>query len=197
MGPSRLRDQVQMLVDHDSNHLNQIVSLRERISEGSPLPGELSENPPHPKARRGKNIRLPSPRRGRGVEGEGSPMNAQARLQATLHSEIPLSQAIGIAVHSYDDGCLALRAPLAPNINHKDTAFAGSLNALVTLTGWSLIWLLLDAEALRGKIVIQDSTIRYLRPVTQDFVARASLPPAEEIARFLLLLREKDARGSS
>ena len=31
MGPSRLRDQVQMLVDHDSNHLNQIVALRERI----------------------------------------------------------------------------------------------------------------------------------------------------------------------
>jgi hypothetical protein len=31
MGPSRLRDQVQMLVDHDSAHLNQIVELRERI----------------------------------------------------------------------------------------------------------------------------------------------------------------------
>jgi thioesterase domain-containing protein len=118
-------------------------------------------------------------------------MDLLARLQATLHGEIPLSQAIGITVHSYDDGCLALRAPLGPNINHKDTAFAGSLNALVTLTGWSLIWLLLDDEALRGKIIIQDSTIHYLRPVTRDFVARASLPPAEEVARFLLLLRRK------
>jgi hypothetical protein len=36
-------------------------------------------------------------------------MDILARLQATLHGEIPLSQAIGITVHSYDDGCLALR----------------------------------------------------------------------------------------
>jgi hypothetical protein len=31
LGPSRLRDQIQMLVDHDSAHLEQIVGLRERI----------------------------------------------------------------------------------------------------------------------------------------------------------------------
>lgn len=32
LGPSRLRDQIQMLVDHDSAHLEQIVALREQIA---------------------------------------------------------------------------------------------------------------------------------------------------------------------
>jgi thioesterase domain-containing protein len=118
-------------------------------------------------------------------------MDALPRLQATLHSEIPLSKAIGIAVGTYDNGCLTLQAPLGPNINHKDTAFAGSLNALVTLAGWSLTWLVLDAARLSGKIVIQDSTIHYLHPVTQDFVARCCQPEAGDLARFLIMLRKK------
>jgi DinB superfamily len=32
LGPSRLRDQVQALVDHDSAHLEQIVAVREQIA---------------------------------------------------------------------------------------------------------------------------------------------------------------------
>ena len=80
-------------------------------------------------------------------------MDALRRLQAILHTEIPISKEIGITMGTYDNGCLVLHAPLAPNINHKDTAFAGSLNAIATLAGWSLVWLLLDEASLRGKIV--------------------------------------------
>jgi thioesterase domain-containing protein len=118
-------------------------------------------------------------------------MDALYRLQATLQTEIPISQEIGITVGAYGNQCLALHAPLAPNINHKDTAFAGSLNAVATLAGWSLLWLVLDQAALGGKIVIQDSTIEYLRPVTSDFAAHCCLPKSEELARFLTILRRK------
>jgi thioesterase domain-containing protein len=118
-------------------------------------------------------------------------MDALPRLQATLYNEIPLSKAIGIMVDNYDNGCLTLRAPLGPNINHKDTAFAGSLSALVTLAGWGLIWLVLDEARVSGKIVIQDSTIQYLRPVTQELVARCCQPEAGDLARFLAMLRRK------
>lgn len=118
-------------------------------------------------------------------------MNLQARLQQTLHTEIPITQAMEISVHSYANGCLQLAAPLAPNINHKDTAFAGSVNAVVTLAGWSLIWCVLDQAALPGIIVIQDSTIQYLRPITSDFVATCCLPTAGDITRFLAVLRRK------
>lgn len=115
---------------------------------------------------------------------------AQA-LEETLHHEIPLSLAMGLTVAGYDGERLTLRAPLAPNINHKSTAFAGSLNALTTLAGWGLIWLITHEHDLPSVIVIQESATHYRRPVGQDFVATCHLPPARQIERFLTALRER------
>jgi thioesterase domain-containing protein len=117
---------------------------------------------------------------------------AQLRsLQDTLATEIPISRAIGLTVAGFDNRILTLSAPLAPNINHKDTAFAGSLNAVLTLAGWSMLWLIARSAAIPAKVVIQDSTIRYLHPVTRDFAAECRLPASAEIDRFLLMLRKK------
>lgn len=106
-------------------------------------------------------------------------------LQAVLHHEIPLSRQMVLMVHRYDGGCLSLRAPLAPNINHKSTAFAGSLTAAATLTGWGATWLMLHEQGLRGTIVIQESTTRYLLPVGNDFIATCHMPEPREVERFL------------
>jgi thioesterase domain-containing protein len=116
-------------------------------------------------------------------------------LQATLEAEIPITGAIGLQVAGFEAGALMLVAPLAPNINHKDTAFAGSLNAVLTLAGWSMLWLIARREGIPAKVVIQDSAIRYLRPVAHDFAAECSLPARAELDRFLLtLLRKGRAR---
>jgi len=112
-------------------------------------------------------------------------------LQATLEAEIPITGAIGLRVAGFEAGALMLAAPLAPNINHKDTAFAGSLNAVLTLAGWSMLWLIARRAGIPAKVVIQDSAIRYLRPVAQDFAAECSLPERAELDRFLLMLRRK------
>ena len=112
-------------------------------------------------------------------------------LGAALAAEIPISRALGLAVAGFDNRCLTLTAPLAPNINHKDTAFAGSLNAVLTLTGWSMLWLIARRAAIPSKVVIQDSTIRYLHPVTRDFAAECRLPESAELERFLAILRKK------
>lgn len=77
---------------------------------------------------------------------------------------------------SYGADGLTLAAPLVPNGNHAATAFAGSLNALLTLAGWGLLWPLLDEAHIAASMVIQDSHIPYLRPVDTDLVARCSLP---------------------
>lgn len=115
---------------------------------------------------------------------------AQA-LQKTLHHEIPLSAALGLEVVEYDGDSLTLRAPLAPNINHKSTAFAGSLNAVATLTGWGLIWLITREHGFPSVIVIQEHETRYLRPVGQDFAATCHTPPTRQIERFLTALRQR------
>jgi len=116
---------------------------------------------------------------------------SQARdLQDVLHHEIPLSRQIGLEVVDFDGATLSLRAPLAPNINHKATAFAGSLTAVATLTGWGLIWLMLREQGMRGVIVIQESASRYLSPVGGDFVTTCRIPPARQVERFLASLRQ-------
>jgi len=106
--------------------------------------------------------------------------NMAHELQEMLHHEIPLSQQMGLTVLHYDGNYLALGAPLAPNINHKATAFAGSLNAVMTLAGWGTVWLVLREHDLRGTIVIQESTTRYLLPVDNDFTATCRIPAEEE-----------------
>ena len=111
-------------------------------------------------------------------------------LQDVLHHEIPLSRQIGLEVVGFDGATVSLRAPLAPNVNHKATAFAGSLTAVATLTGWGLIWLILRERGLRGVIVIQESASRYLAPVGADFVATCQMPPARQVERFLAGLRQ-------
>ena len=83
--------------------------------------------------------------------------------EAFLHTQIPLTRAMAMEVESWDGRKLILRAPLEPNHNHLGTAFGGSLSALATLAGYSLLWLLLgDREA---HIVIRDSSIRFRHPV--------------------------------
>lgn len=120
------------------------------------------------------------------------PQDLARELQDVLHHEIPLSRQIGLVVHDYDGERLSLRAPLAPNVNHKATAFAGSLTAVATLTGWGLTWLLLRAYDLEdGVIVIHESATRYERPVASDFIATCHMPPAPTIERFLAGLRRR------
>jgi len=112
-------------------------------------------------------------------------------LQETLNQEIPITQHLGIIVESYDNKCLILKAPLAQNINHKGTAFAGSLNALVTLAGWGQIWLLLKELGIPGKIVIQDSSSNYLLPVQRDFLAICHKPDTHYIAKMEAMLQKR------
>jgi thioesterase domain-containing protein len=106
-------------------------------------------------------------------------------LRAILRDAMPVAGRLGVEVVDYRDGRLRLKAPLALNLNDKGTAFAGSLAMVATLAGWSLVWLLLREHRVNGDIVLQDSTVKYLRPVVEDFVASATHPAEEEVQRLL------------
>lgn len=53
------------------------------------------------------------------------------QLQEVLNTEIPLTNSIGIQVGEHTDLSLTLHAPLINNINHKRTAFGGSIYSIV------------------------------------------------------------------
>ena len=115
-------------------------------------------------------------------------------LRRKLTTEMPLTQRLGIRFAGAEHGGVRLRAPLAANINHRGTAFAGSLNALATLAGWATVWLILRRHDLPGQVVIQDSTVHYVRPVTGDFEARCE-PPTHDAIQHLLQVVRRRGRG--
>jgi thioesterase domain-containing protein len=112
-------------------------------------------------------------------------------LEKTLHEEIPLTREIGIAVTSASPQLIELAAPLAPNINHKCTAFGGSLYAVAVLAGWSMVFARLHAAGLHAHIVIQDAQIEYLLPVVETINARCELTSDAEFDRCLRLFSRK------
>ncbi|HEY4646420.1 MAG TPA: thioesterase domain-containing protein [Steroidobacteraceae bacterium] len=113
-------------------------------------------------------------------------MNLSAtQLENRILSDIPLARHIGMRVVQFDGHTLVLSAPLAVNSNHKGTAFGGSLFSLAVLAGWGLITLKLAERGVEGELVIQESRVSYLLPVTGELVARASLPDDQALNRFL------------
>lgn len=118
-------------------------------------------------------------------------MNPAAELERTLHRDIPLSRAMGIRVAGYDGTSLQLAAPLEPNTNHKSTAFGGSLYSLAVLCGWGLLHLKLHEAGLHQHIVIQESSIRHLLPVTGELLASCRVEP-QALQRFMHTLEKHD-----
>jgi len=106
-------------------------------------------------------------------------------LRTKLRRDMPITKALGLRVVGRDGLGLILSTPLAPNINHKGTAFAGSLNATATLAGWGTIWLVLREHGITSHVVIQDSAVHYIRPVTGDFTAHCKPPSAHAMDRLV------------
>ena len=111
------------------------------------------------------------------MSGMSTTLNAgsAARLEAYLHRYIPLVGHMQVHVAACDASGLTLTAPLSANINHQSTAFGGSLASLATLACWGLTWLLLEKEP-DTHIVVNESHMLYLHPVTEMLVAHCPLP---------------------
>ncbi len=92
-------------------------------------------------------------------------------LERYLCESIPLTAAMGIRVEVATPERVILTAPLAPNVNHRETAFGGSLSALATLAGWSLLHLRLREAYPKCRLVVAENTVHYLRPVYDGFSA--------------------------
>jgi thioesterase domain-containing protein len=114
-----------------------------------------------------------------------------AAFQHWLLGQIPLLNHMGLGTFDYDGQGLAIPAALAPNVNDKGTGFGGSQATLATICGWSLVTLLLREQALDCDLVIADSHLEYLSPVTADFVARTRLPDSATLDAFLERLGSK------
>jgi len=112
-------------------------------------------------------------------------------LQKVLNNEIPLTNAIGICVEDYTDNAIKISAPLENNINHKNTAFGGSLYSISVLAGWSLLFALLKENNRQGHIVIHESNIRFHKPVNGNIIASCQIDDEIALNRFLKIFDRK------
>ena len=112
-------------------------------------------------------------------------------LEEYLHSNIPLSAAMGVQVKVATPEQVLLFAPLGPNINHHQTVFGGSGAVLATLSAWTLLHLRLRQERIDAQLVIQRSSIEYDRPIPGDFEAVCRFADDSVWQRFRLTLERR------
>ncbi len=115
-------------------------------------------------------------------------------LEKYLHEHIPLSSAMQVSVVEASPEQVVLGAPLAPNINHRDTAFGGSASALAILAAWSLLHTKLVASGYQTRLVIQRNTMSYEQAISGYFTAGALAPIPEAWKAFT---RTLERRGRS
>jgi thioesterase domain-containing protein len=122
--------------------------------------------------------------------GVGSAMRA-ADLERYLHDYIPLSRALGVHVVHLGPELVRLSAPLAPNVNHRRTAFGGSVASLAILAGWSWLRARLEDRSPVPRLVIQEETVEYLAPIDAEFEALCPAPAETAWRRFARALDER------
>jgi thioesterase domain-containing protein len=118
-------------------------------------------------------------------------------LEAYLHEHIPLSKAMQVSIVEASPERVVLGAPLAPNINHRETVFGGSASAVAILACWSLLLVRMRGAGVDARLVIQRNTTTYLLPIAGEFSASATLASPEAWAVFeRTLARKRRARIS-
>jgi len=115
-----------------------------------------------------------------------------AELDTYLAENIPLTRALAVRALRVDDERVELAAPLAPNRNHRATAFGGSVAALAMLAGWGWLRARLGERAVGLQLVIQRQEMEFLAPIDADFVSSCAAPAPPEWQRFQ---RTLGARG--
>lgn len=107
-----------------------------------------------------------------------------------FHLKIPISREMGLQVTEVSSKHAVVAVPLAPNVNHVQTAFGGSLYAAAALSCYALFQALArEAGGLSDELVIQEGGIRYLFPVTGDFTVRAEMAEEDGVGKFIEALR--------
>lgn len=92
-----------------------------------------------------------------------------------LYEKIPITKAMGIDVVELTPEKVSISAKLKPNINHHLTAFGGSISSLMTLCGWAMTYINISDVDDKAHVVIKSSSINYLAPIREDFIAECIL----------------------
>lgn len=106
-------------------------------------------------------------------------------IEEYLYYHIPITRALGVIAIAFSKKEVKFEAPLSNNINHRSTAFGGSISSLLITTGWSYLRMLFDEEENVPRIVIGRSATNYVRPINEDFTSELIIPEKETVEKFM------------
>lgn len=100
-----------------------------------------------------------------------------AEVDSILRDKIKLYEHLGITIIEISSHKAHFHVSLEKNLNHKGTAFGGSLYATGVMAAYALVLAgLKHYQIATDNIVISRGEISYLRPVDTDFNVIASFP---------------------
>ncbi|MBB3167477.1 thioesterase domain-containing protein [Simiduia aestuariiviva] len=109
------------------------------------------------------------------------PTDVAHKLNAFFDEHLPLTGFMGLRLDHYDGQTLVLKAPLAPNINDKSTAFGGSLYNAAVMACWGMIYLQTQARGVKCNQVVAEGKIKYKAPVQGDIRAICQAPSPDQL----------------
>ncbi len=111
-------------------------------------------------------------------------------VQAYIYDHIPIVRKNGFAIETdTHTPYVAVKANFREHINHRNSAFGGSLSTAMILSSWASVRSLLLRNGIEdGIIVIQSQTVRFDKPVMEDFTARVRPLSPENTAAFIGML---------
>jgi thioesterase domain-containing protein len=112
-------------------------------------------------------------------------------LRDFLHQEIPLAQFMGIEITHADDKSVEITGPLEPSRNHLDTAFGGSIGAILILSCYTWLFHRLIGAGFQCHVLIKEGHTNYILPVKENLKATCTAPPEDEYDKFLETFRRK------
>ncbi|HCD53413.1 MAG TPA: hypothetical protein DEQ34_13270 [Balneolaceae bacterium] len=108
-----------------------------------------------------------------------------AEAQDYIYTNIPITKAMGMKIEKLSNNEVQLSLPIDKNINHRGSAFGGSIDSLFLTTGWAFIRFLIDHYTPTPIIVGSRGETSFIKPVLTDFVSQLEMPDEVEIQKFL------------
>lgn len=110
----------------------------------------------------------------------------QQKIIDTIFSQITLVKHLGLQAELVSKERVSFKALLSENLNHKSTAFGGSLYAIAVSSAYALVLAKLkESKVETENIVIAQGQIKYIAPVDDDFVTDSQVQSVAENEIFL------------
>ena len=101
-----------------------------------------------------------------------------------LTQSIPVTSNLDVDIIDLSDHGVTLGAPLGTHINYEGTAFGGSLNTICILACYLSVHHFFRSKSISFQsLVIQDSTMNYIKPVDANFITVAHIENVESLLK--------------